>query len=123
MDPPARKPLSRGADAELHVSALVGFLELKQSVVIVHSDVVGIAFNPALGNMSAFGSDPLELHCVLARWGVRSRATFDVVAEVGREVNAGSLPCVSMLGFQKAHSELLGSFHIVLAIMNTMSGG
>lgn len=98
VDPLTRQPLSRGADSYLHVSAFVGFLEFKQSIVIVHSNVIGIPFNPSFGNVSAFGSDPLKLHFIIGWWGIRNRDASNIVGEVGRIVKGRGL-YVSLLGF------------------------
>lgn len=98
MDSMTRQPLSRRADTQLHVAAFVGFLEFKQSIVIVHPNVIGIPFNPSFGNMGALGSDPLELHFVIGWRGVRSGATFNIIGEVGRKEKGRRL-CFSLLGF------------------------
>lgn len=98
VDPLTRQPLSWRADSYLHVSAFVGFLEFKQSIVIVHPNVISIPFNPSFGNVSAFGSDPLELHFIIGWWGVRNRHTSNMVGEVGRKGKRRRL-YVSLLGF------------------------
>lgn len=82
MDSSSRKPLSWGADAQLHVLALVGFLEFKQCIVVVHPDLVCIAFNPPFRDMRAFGSDPLELHFGVGWRDVGGGATLHMVGEV-----------------------------------------
>lgn len=58
----------------------MGLFKLKQSIIIVHPNVISIPFNPSFGNVGALGSDPLELHFVVDWWGIRS--AFNVVGEV-----------------------------------------
>lgn len=98
VDSATRQSLSGGADSQLHVAPFVGFLEFKQSIVIVHSYVISIPFYPAFGNVGALGSDPLELHYVTGRWCVGTRTSFNMVGEVGGKVE-GRLLCVSLLRF------------------------
>lgn len=87
VDSSSGKPLSWGADAQLHVLALVGFLEFKQCVVVIHANLVRVSFNPPFGDVRAFGSDPLELHFVVGWRGVGGGATLHMVGEVGWRVN------------------------------------
>lgn len=86
MDSLSGEPSSWGADAQLHVLALVGFLEFEQRVVVIHPNLVCVSFNPPFGDVRALGSDPLELHFVAGRRGVGGGATLHVVGEVGRRV-------------------------------------
>lgn len=117
VDPAPGKPLSRGADAQPHVLALVGFLEFEQGVVVIHPNLIRVAFNPPFGDVCAFGSDPLELHFGVGWRGVGGGATFHMVREVGWWV------CVLLFRFKKTNPKLLGSFHIVFTVMNTMCSG
>lgn len=117
VDPSAWQLLGRGTDPELHVAPFVGFLEFDQSVVVVHPNIISVPFNPALGHMGAFGSDPLELHFLVGGRGVRRGATLHMVVEVGVK---GRRLRVSLLRFQKANAEPLGSFHVVFTIVDTM---
>lgn len=97
------------------MAPLVGFLELEQSVVVVHPNVVGVALHPAFRDVCALGSNPLELHPGAACWAVTERRTFNVVGEV-----VGRWSCAMLFWFQEPDSKPLRSLDVVLAVVDAV---